>query len=107
MIVSMTKLTKAGVLHVAKLAKLNLTEKEVERYSMQLSSVVDFISELSEVDTKDTEPTSQTTGLENIFREDMVKPENTLTQDQAISGTDETHNGYFKVGAILSERTDK
>lgn len=103
----MTKLSKADVLHVAKLAKLDLTDTEVDKYSKQLSSIVDYISELSEVDTKNTEPTSQTTGLENVFREDLVKPENTLTQDQAISGTDKTHNGYFKVHAILTERTDK
>jgi aspartyl-tRNA(Asn)/glutamyl-tRNA(Gln) amidotransferase subunit C len=103
----MTKLSKADVLHVAKLAKLDLTETEVDKYSKQLSSIVDYISELSEVDTENTEPTSQTTGLENVYREDLVKSDNTLTQDQATSGSDKTHNGYFKVPAILSERTDK
>lgn len=103
----MAKLSKADVLHVAKLAKLELTEKEVEKFQDQLSSVIDQISELAEVDTSSVTETSQTTGLENVFRTDEADAENCLTQDQAISGTDKIYNGYFKVGAILSERSDK
>ena len=59
------------------------------------------------MDTKDVEPTSQTTGLTNVTRSDEVVTGNILTQDDALSGTDNAHNGYFKVPAILSERTDK
>lgn len=107
MIVNMTKLSKADVLHVAKLAKLNLTEKEVEKFIPQLSNVINQIGELSEADTKDVEATSQTTGLENVSRIDESKPENCLTQEEAVSGSDKIYNGYFKVDAILSERSDK
>jgi aspartyl-tRNA(Asn)/glutamyl-tRNA(Gln) amidotransferase subunit C len=103
----MGKLTKADVQHVAKLANLTLTPGEVEKYTKQLSSVVDHISELSKVDTEDTEPTSQTTGLEDTYRQDEVKEGNCLAQETALSGTDKIHNGYFKVKAILTERTDK
>lgn len=94
-------------MHVAKLAKLELTEAEIEKFTPQLSNVLDHFSELSEVDTKDVEPTSQTTGLEDVYRADELKSENTLTQEEAISGTDKIHNGYFKVKAILEGRTDK
>lgn len=94
-------------MHVAKLAKLELTEKEIEKFQEQLSKVVDQISELSEVDTSNVEPTSQTTGLENVERVDEADSTKCLSQDQAISGTDNTYNGYFKVGAILTERSDK
>lgn len=103
----MSKLTKAEVLHIAKLAKIEITDKEVEKYSEQLSRVVDYFSKLSEVDTDNVEPTSQTTGLENVTRSDLVKTDNSLTQDQALNGTDKIYNGYFKVKAILTERTDK
>jgi aspartyl-tRNA(Asn)/glutamyl-tRNA(Gln) amidotransferase subunit C len=103
----MAKLTKADVLHVAKLAKLSLTDAEIVKFTSQLSTIVDYFSELSAVDTTNIEPTSQTTGLTNVYREDVVTSNQSLTQDQAISGTDKTHNGYFKVKAILSERTDK
>lgn len=103
----MAKLSKSEVQHVAKLAKLDLTEKEIEKYAIQLSSIVDFISELSEVDTEGIEPTSQTTGLENVFRDDVIDSANYLTQDEAVSGSDKIYNGYFKVPAILAERSDK
>lgn len=103
----MAKLTRQDVLHVAGLAKLPLTEEEVDKFTTQLSSIVDYMDELSAVDTKGIEPTTQTTGLENIFRSDEVNPSQVLLQDAALSGTDQTHNGYFKVPAILSERSDK
>ena len=103
----MAKLTKADILHIAGLAKLEISDSEVEKYSEQLSEVVNYFSALSEVDTEGIEPTSQTTGLENVFRQDEVSPENSLTQEAATSGTDNIYNGYFKVKAILTERTDK
>jgi aspartyl-tRNA(Asn)/glutamyl-tRNA(Gln) amidotransferase subunit C len=103
----MAKLTKADVLHIANLAKIEINDAEVEKYSEQLSSVVDYFSALAEVDTKNIEPTSQTTGLENVFRSDEINSEDCFTQDAAVSGTDNVHNGYFKVKAILSERADK
>lgn len=103
----MVKLTKQDVLHVAKLAKLDLTDSEIEKFTSQLSGVIDHFSELSEVDTEGTEPTSQTTGLENVYREDEVNVDRSLSQDDAVSGSDKIHNGYFKVKAILEGRTDK
>lgn len=100
-------LTKADVLYIAKLAKIDLTEEEIEKFLSQLSVIVEHIGKLSEVDTENIEPTSQTTGLENVSRSDVADFANCLTQDQATSGTDGIYNGYFKVGAILTERTDK
>lgn len=101
----MAKLSKDEVLHVAKLAKLDLTSQEIEKFSHQLSDVINYFSELNQVRTDDTEATSQTTGLENVYRSDEIK--NSLSQEEAVAGSDKIHNGYFKVKAILSERTDK
>ena len=101
----MIKLTKKDVLHVAKLSNLKLSDSEIKKFTPQLSKIVEFIGNLNEVDTKNIEATSQTTGLTNVLRDDIVKPEISLSQDQALSGTDKTHNGYFKVSAILTERT--
>jgi len=103
----MAKLTKSDVLHIAKLAKLDLTESEIKKFTPQLAKIVDYISELSEVDTKNTDPISQTTGLTDVVREDLVSSDESLSQDEALSGTEEVHNGYFKVKAILTERRDK
>ncbi len=103
----MAKLTQDEVLHVAKLANLDLNDDEVAKLTPQLSTIIDFVGELDEVDTKDVEPTSQTTGLTNVTRQDVVSPDNILTQDESVSGTDNIHNGYIKVPAILSERSTK
>ena len=92
----MAKLTKQDILHVAKLAKLPLTDSEVDKFTSQLSSIINYMDELNEVDTSDVEPTSQTTGLENVFRNDEIIPNQIIPQD-----------GYFKVDAILKERTGK
>jgi len=101
----MSALTTDDVVHVAKLAKLNLTKEEVEKYKKQLSSVLAYFEELNEVDTKNVEPTSQTTGLKNITREDKIDPTRTLKLDDALSGTDKTKNGYFVVPAILDKNS--
>lgn len=100
----MARLNKSDVLHVANLAKLTLSPKEVETYRKQLSSVVEYIGELGQVDTSDAEPTTQTTGLENVYRTDEVRSEQVLKQEDALSGTENTKNGYFKVPAILEEK---
>jgi len=103
----MTRLTKADVVHVAKLANLNLSDSEINKFLPQLSSVIDFVGQLNKVDTQNTEPTAQITGLENVYRNDEADLSKCLSQDEALSGTDKNYNGFFKVPAILERRTDK
>lgn len=103
----MATLNKSDVLHVASLANLKLTEEEIEKFGAQLSKIIDYIGHLDEVDIKGVEPTAQVTGLENVYAEDEIKAGNILAADEALSGTDKTYNGYFKVDAILEGRTDK
>ncbi len=67
------KLTKSEVEHIADLARLHLTEKEKEQYSEQLSSILDYVEKMNEVDTSGVEPTSQVTGLKNVMREDNIE----------------------------------
>lgn len=103
----MGKLKKSDVKHVAELAKLQLTSSEIDKFSKQLSKVLSYVEELDEVDTSKTEPTSQTTGLENVTREDKRKAEDCLSQEEALSGTDKTHHGYFVVPRIFEARSKK
>lgn len=103
----MSKLNKKDIAHIASLAKLNLTDKEIVKYLDQLSEVVGYVDQLNEVDTSDISPTSQTTRLENVYRLDEIKPESCLDLGDILSGTDSTYNNLFKVPAILEERTDK
>ena len=99
----MGKLSSEEVEKVAKLARLQLTKKEVEKFKGQLSAVVTFVEELNEVDTKDTEPTNQTTGLVNVSREDEATSSESLSQTEALSGTSKFHNGYFVVERLIDD----
>lgn len=90
---------KIDALHIAKLASLPLKPAEIKTLESQLESTLEYIEQLNEVDTKNIEPTSQVTGLENITREDLAT--DSLTQDQALSNTKEKHNALFKVKGIL------
>lgn len=92
---------KINVPHVAKLANLPLTPVEEKKFEKQLSEILSYVEKLKEVDTKNVEPTSQVTGLENVTREDKTIP--SLSQEEALSNTKSQHNGLFKVKAILGE----
>ena len=96
---SKLKLSIDEVKHVAELAKIKLTSKELKKFQVQLSRVLDYVSQLSKVDTKGIEPTSQVTGPENIFRQDKTHP--SLIQEKALSGTNQVENGFFKIKAIF------
>jgi aspartyl-tRNA(Asn)/glutamyl-tRNA(Gln) amidotransferase subunit C len=103
----MKGLDKKQVLHVAKLANLTLSSKEVSIFGKQLSEVVNYVGELKEVNTDGVVPTSQTTGLEDIFRLDTIETKDLLTSEEALSGTEKIHNGYFVVPGLLEKRGKK
>lgn len=66
-------LTHDEVRHIAQLARLKLSDEEVEKFSIQLTDILQWMELLKEVDTEGVEETSQVTGLENVLREDEVK----------------------------------
>ncbi len=78
-------LNKEDVKHIADLAKLELTEEEVEELTPQLSGVLEYIEQLKEVDTTNVEPTAQVTGLSNVFREDEVEDWANNEREQALN----------------------
>lgn len=90
---------KIDVTHVAKLANLPLTDTEKKKFEKQLSSILEYIEKLNEVNTNGIEPTSQVTGLENVTREDNAT--DSFSQEEALSNTSAKHNNLFKVPAIL------
>ncbi len=94
-----SKLTEEEVKHVAKLAKLELTPQEVKKFQKQLSEVLNYVEILKKVKTERVEPTSQVTGLENIFREDKVSP--SLSQKEVLSGAENKKDNMFKTKAVL------
>jgi len=96
-------LTTKDILHIAKLGNLTLTDREIEKFKKQLSSVIGYIDKLKEVNTDEIEPTNQVTGLVNSFREDKVEEKRMLTPDQALVNTKSREGDLFKVKAILTD----
>jgi aspartyl-tRNA(Asn)/glutamyl-tRNA(Gln) amidotransferase subunit C len=77
----MPALTQAQVQHIAKLARLTLTPAEAEKMTKELSSILQYVEQLKEVNTDSVIPTAQVTGLTNTLREDQVKPSEAKPDD--------------------------
>lgn len=69
----MAKLTRSDILKLAKLARLDLTDAEIEEYITELSEILQYVEQLQKVDVKGLKPTNQVTGLTNVTRKDEVK----------------------------------
>ncbi len=95
--------TKIDVAHVAKLAKLSLPPKDLKKFAKELPEILDYVSQLQKVPTDNVEPTSQVTGLINVFRDDEIDVSRILTQDQVLANAPAKHNGMVKVPAIFEE----
>jgi aspartyl-tRNA(Asn)/glutamyl-tRNA(Gln) amidotransferase subunit C len=85
--------------HVAKLARLALTDEEKKTFRRQLSDVLEHARIISEVDTSDVPPTSHTLPLVNVFREDRVGP--SLPPDEVTGNAPWAENGSFRVPRIV------
>ncbi len=96
-----SKLTKEEILHLAKLSNLSLTDEEIEKYQKQLEETVEYVENLNELDTSKVEPTSQTTGLNDVFFADGEKNKRGLSQDEATKNAKNKKDGYFVVKRIM------
>jgi aspartyl-tRNA(Asn)/glutamyl-tRNA(Gln) amidotransferase subunit C len=88
-------ITREQVLHVAKLARLALTEEELERLETQLDAILDAVGKVSELDLSEVPPTSHPLELVNVFAED--EPHVSLPRDVALSLGPEVEAGAFRV----------
>ncbi len=88
--------------YVSKLALLDLTNEEKEKYSKQLRDIISYFKKLNDLDTSDIEPTTHPIeGLKNVFREDI--PWESLSNEEALKNTEHKKDGYFKAPRILKE----
>jgi len=97
----MATLSRADVEHVAHLARLGLTEDELALLEGQLNHILDQYSVLAQLDTDHISPTAQTIEVENILRDDVVRP--SLPAAEVLSGAPERTGDYFVVPPILGE----
>jgi aspartyl-tRNA(Asn)/glutamyl-tRNA(Gln) amidotransferase subunit C len=88
-------ITKDEVLHVARLARLELTDEEVERFTEQLSAILEAVAKVSELDLSDVEPTAHPLDLVNVWAADEPRP--SLAQEEALANASDREAGFFKV----------
>jgi aspartyl-tRNA(Asn)/glutamyl-tRNA(Gln) amidotransferase subunit C len=88
-------ITREEVLHVAKLARLELADEEVERFTEQLSAILEAVAKVSELDLADVEPTAHPMDLVNIWADDEPRP--CLPVEEALANAPEHEAGFFKV----------
>ncbi|MCC6455498.1 MAG: Asp-tRNA(Asn)/Glu-tRNA(Gln) amidotransferase subunit GatC [Caldilineaceae bacterium] len=95
------RLTADEVRYVAELAKLRLTEAEIEQYAGQLSAILDYAERLQEVDTSSVPPTPYILPLVNVMADDEPRP--SLSNDEALANAPDQEDGFFRVRAVFEE----
>jgi aspartyl-tRNA(Asn)/glutamyl-tRNA(Gln) amidotransferase subunit C len=96
------QISKEQVEHVAKLARLEITEAEQEAFSRQLSAILTYMEHLNRFDTTGIEPTATVLQQTIVVRKDEVRP--SLPVDAALANAPERENDFFVVPRILSDR---
>lgn len=92
-------LSEKDVQYVAKLARLEVTDQEVAKYTQQLANILGYVEQLNQLDTSNVEPLTHPLDMKNVFREDKVLP--SLTQKEVLSNGPEVQSGHFKVPKIM------
>lgn len=96
----MSKITPEEISKVARLARIKLTDEELGDMTEELGSILDFVARINAADTEDIEPTSQVTGLKDVWREDKIKRSKVVPKD-LLAGAPSTQDGYVKVKKVL------
>jgi aspartyl-tRNA(Asn)/glutamyl-tRNA(Gln) amidotransferase subunit C len=95
------KITRKEVDHVARLARLELSEDEKETMTRQLDRILGYVDKLNELDTSTVEPTSHVIPMLNVMREDEVRP--SLAPDDAMSNAPDREDACFRVPRIIED----
>ena len=93
------KLTREEVIHIAQLARMGISEVEIEKAREQLSVILDNFEVLKDVDTTNVPPTSQSTNLQNIMREDV--PSDSIPATDVLANAPDREEEFFKLRAVL------
>ena len=93
------KLSREEVLHIARLARLGISETEVEKAREQLSNILENFEVLQQVDTSDIPPTAQSIALQNVMSDDEAT--SSLSQSQVLANAPQKEGNFFRVRAVL------
>src|SRR4051812_6739075 len=97
----MAAISREEVAHLARLARLAVTDEELDRFAGQLDVILQSVARVGEVAADDIPPTSHSVPLTNVLREDVIVPG--LGQKEALSGAPDAEDGRFRVPRILDE----
>ena len=97
----MASIERSDVARLAALARIDVTDAELDRLSGQLSAIVEAVAQVAQVARDDVPATSHPIPMANVFRPDEVLP--SLTQEEALSGAPSAEDGRFRVPQILGE----
>ena len=97
----MAQITREDVAHVARLARLQLTEAELDTFTGQLAKVLDHARDVEALDVADVPPTSHPYPLQNVLRDDELRP--TLDRDVVLAAAPATEDGRFRVPPVLGQ----
>lgn len=94
-------ISRDQVLHIARLARIELDDDQVEHYREDLSSILDYVDKLDELDVTDVEPTTHAVALESRLRDDEV--EQRLDHDDVLKNAPESESGQFRVPKVVED----
>ena len=92
-------LTPEEVRHIARLARVGLTDDEVARFQSQLSEILDYFERLNEVDSENVPPTAHTLDMRNVMRED--EPRESLDKEEVLANSPQREDDFFRVRVVL------
>lgn len=95
----MSEISKEQVKHVAHLARLAITDEEVEKMTKQLGDIINYATLLNELDTEDVKPTTHVLDLKNVMRKD--EPRKWIEKEDALKNAPDVKDGQFRVPSIL------
>jgi aspartyl-tRNA(Asn)/glutamyl-tRNA(Gln) amidotransferase subunit C len=98
------KITLSDTRHVAKLARLALSDEQLTRFTGQLESILAYVAKIGEVDITGVEPMAHAVPLSNVLREDVVEP--SLPLDRVLLNAPETDRPFFKVPKVIGGDED-
>jgi len=96
-------ITIKDVEHIAKLANLEFTDAEKEKFTHQMNQILEYMDQLNSLDTSNVEPLSHVIELSNVFRADEVKPG--VTTEEALKNAPEKNDKFFKVPKVIGEKS--
>ncbi|MGO9614300.1 MAG: Asp-tRNA(Asn)/Glu-tRNA(Gln) amidotransferase subunit GatC [Dissulfurispiraceae bacterium] len=93
------KITSEETKHIAQLSKLSLSEEEIDIFSNQLSTIMEYMEQLNGLNTGGIDPTSHVIPLQNVMRDDELVP--SLQQDDALKNAPDTSRRFYRVPRII------